>query len=290
MSIDVLQDKIRKMKNPSALVIAPLADQIPQSVSDAHESMAEAASAYCCGLLDGLRDVMPAVRVDPGAFAILGTGGLEAMHQVMTHAKKLGYYVILDWLRQETPAAAAASAMAILTDEIWPCDGVALNVYAGSDCVKPYASAAAKKKKSVFITLKTANKSGSELQDLQTGGRVVHQAAADLVNNWGESGIGRCGYSAVAASVGANNAGAIRTLRQKYTRMFLLVDGIDATGGNTKNASLAFDKVGHGAICCAGGSVLGAWKDAPEGTEPVAAAVEAAERMKRNISRYVTVL
>lgn len=290
MSIDVLQEKIRKLKNPSAVVLAPLRGQIPDAFCQEQEFVSQAAAAYCCKLLDGLKGLVPAVRVDFGAFAVLDVHGLTSLNQVLRYAKKLGFYVILDWLRLESPAAAAETANAIVTDESLPCDGIALSVYAGSDCVKPYIAAAAEKKKDIFVTLKTANKSGSELQDLQTGGRLVHIAAADLVSRWGETAMERCGYSRVAATVGANNASAIRSLRQKYPRMFLLVDGVDMPGANAKNASLAFDQVGHGAVCCAGSSILGAWKESQEDAEPIAAAVEAAERVKRNITRYVTVL
>jgi hypothetical protein len=100
----------------------------------------------------------------------------------------------------------------------------------------------------------------------------------------------RCGYSRLAAMAGANNAASLKNLRQKYPRMFLLVDGLDLTGANARNASEAFDRLGHGALCCGGSSIIGAWKTAEPDADPVACAVEAAERMKRNLSRYIVVL
>lgn len=279
MSIDVLQNKIRKLKNPSALVLSPTPELIPEG---------QTPGAYCCALLKELKDLIPAVRVNFGAFALRGAEGMAELEQVLKTAKNLGYYVILDWMRLEAPGEAETAAKLLLTQEVYPCDGVTLCGYAGSDCVKPYISAAGKK--DIYVVLKTANKSGAELQDLQTGGRLVHTAAADLLSRWGESAVERCGYSRIAAMVGANNASAIRTLRQKYPKVFLLVDGLDASGGNAKNGSAAFDRLGHGALVCAGSSILGAWKEAEEGTDPIAAAREAAERMKRNVTRYVTVL
>lgn len=290
MSIDVLQNKIRKMKNPSALVLSPEAGLVPPMYATAVEDPAMAAGEYCAAVLTALKDQLPAVRVDFGAFALMGPEGLNQMARLMRQAKELGYYVLLDWLRLETPAAAKSAAEQLLGGEQWPCDGVVLCGYAGSDCVKPYITAAAKTKKDVFVTLKTANKSGAELQDLQTGGRVVYTAAADLTARWGEAAVERCGYSRIGAMAGANHAASLRTLRQKYPRLFLLVDGLDAPGANAKNASMAFDKMGHGALCCCGSGILGAWKEAEEGTAPIAAAVDAAERMRRNITRYLTVL
>lgn len=280
MSIDVLQNKIRKMKSPGCLVLSPMPELIPPEIS---------AGDYCCAVLRAVKETLPAVRVNFGAFAMLGKDGMDQLSQVLRQARELGFYVIMDWMRLETPEEAKYAADMLFADADYPCDGVAICGYAGGDCIKPYIQAAGKDK-DVFVVLKTANKSAAELQDLQTGGRLVHTAAADLLNRWGEMSVGRSGYSQVAAMAGANNASSIRSLRQKYPKMFLLVDGVDATGGNAKNASEAFDKMGHGALCCAGRSILGAWKEAQEGTDPITAAAESAERLKRNLVRYVTIL
>lgn len=280
MSIDALQNKIRKMKNPSALMLAPTRAQIPPDMSTGE---------YCCALLKGLKEILPAVRVNVGAFLLLGTDGLEAMEAVLKKAKELGYYLILDWLRLEDPSGAAEAADRILREERWPCDAVVISGYAGTDCIKPWFRAAGQQK-DVYVVVKTANKSGSEIQDLQTGGRMVFTAAADLLSRMGESAMERCGYSRLAVMAGAYNAASLRTLREKYPRMFLLVDGLDATGCNAKNVSYAFDRLGHGALVCAGTSIVGAWKEIEGCADPVAAAVEAGERMQRNITRYVTVL
>jgi hypothetical protein len=80
-------------------------------------------------------------------------------------------------------------------------------------------------------------------------------------------------------------------LRAKHDRMFLLVDGLDYPSGNAKNCSYAFDRFGYGAAVCAGPSVTAAWKDAEsDGTDYIEQAVQSAERMKRNLCRYVTIL
>lgn len=287
MSIDVLQNKIRKMKNPAALWLCPGGDQIPPALLDNSESPAQAWGDYCRQLLDSLAEQFPAVRVSFDAFALFGPEGLTQLQMVLQRAKSLGYYVILDWQHLESGALAEYSAKTILKDEIWPCDAVTLCSYGGSEAVKPYLREAGKK--SVFISVKTGNKTGSELQDLQTGGRMVYMAAADLITRWGEAAVERCGYSRVAAVAGAVNSGSLRTLRQKYPRLFLLVEGLEVSGANAKNCSYAFDKLGHGALICAGSSVLAAWQEREDG-DYLAAAKDAAERLKRNLTRYVTIL
>ena len=279
MSIDMLQNKIRKLKNPSALVLAPSTDQIPPEMT---------AGEYCCGLLTGLREIMGAVRVDPMAFALI-PDGMNALAVVLSKAKELGYYVILDWTKLENPTQAKSAAARILQEECWPCDAVVISGYAGTDTIKVWFKAAGQKK-AVFVAVKTANKSGSELQDLQTGGRFVYTAATDLVSRMGDAAMERCGYSRLGVMAGAYNAASLRTIREKYPKMFILVDGLDESGCNAKNASAAFDQLGHGALVCANHSIVGAWTEGESCSDPIAAAVEAAERMKRNITRYVSIL
>lgn len=290
MSIDVLQNKIRKKKNPLALTLSPRLAQIPAGyLEEAQGDAARAAGQYCQALLEGLKELVPAVRVNPGAFALLGPGGMEQMTGVLERAGELGYYVILDWMRLETPEEAKAAAEQIFQQGVFPCDAVTLCGYAGTDCLKPWFKAAGKEK-DVFVVVKTANKSGSELQDVQTGGRMLFTASADLVGRLGETAMERCGYSRYGVMAGANSAGSLKTLRERYPKLFVLVDGLDSTGGNAKNASAAFDRVGHGALVCVSGSVFAAWMEGEGASDPVAAAREAAERIKRNLGRYVSIL
>ena len=287
MSIDVLQNKIRKMRNPAALWLCPNGDLIPKGILEEAGSVGKAYGSYSIGLMEHLKEYFCAVRVSFDAFALAGVDGLASLAAVLEKAKKLGYYVILDWMHMEDGASAEAAAKTILSEGTWPCDAVVVSPYGGSEGVKPYISAAGKK--DVFVAVKTGNKSASELQDLQTGGRQVYIAAAELVNIWGETAVERCGYSRVAAVAGAVNAGTLRTLRQKFPRLFLLVEGVEVPGANFKNCSYAFDRMGYGAVVCAGSSILGAWKER-DGEDPMAAATDAAEKLKRNLSRYVTVL
>ena len=287
MSIDVLQSRIRKLKNPVALWLNPTPGVIPPAIHDQSESTAEAYGKYCRELLRALAQSIGAVRVNFDAFALLGSDGLVQLGEILNLARELGFYVIMDWMHLEDAAGAEYAARAILRDEVWKCDAVTICSYTGSDGVKPYIYAAGKK--DVFVSIKTGNKSGSELQDLLTGGRQVYTAVADLISRWGENALERCGYSRVAAVAGAVNSASLRTLRQKYSRMFLLVEGVETSGANAKNCSYAFDRLGHGALVCAGNSILGAWQEREDG-DYLAAGMDAAERLKRNLTRYVTIL
>ena len=94
-----------------------------------------------------------------------------------------------------------------------------------------------------------------------------------------------------AAVLNASSADSLRNLRTKYPKLFLLLDGYDYPNANAKNCSNGFDKFGHGAAACVSDSVTSAWKQAEsDGSDFVTHAVAAAERMKKNLTRYIQVL
>ena len=287
MSMDVLKNKIRRLRNPSALTIAPTLDSLPPQYLTEFDSPVLGMGEYCRRSLEALKGLLPAVKVSFSAFALLGPEGLTQLQSVLDKAKELGYYVILDWQRQEDESAAKAAAKLIFSGGIWKCDGVVLSCYPGSGSIKPYITEANKEKKDVYVVLKTGGKSGSELQDLQTGGRTVYTAAADLLARWGDQTLERCGYSRVAGVGSASHLASLRTLREKYPKLFLLVDGLEAGNANARNASFAFDNMGAGALVCS--NLLTAWIENPD-NDPIEEVVAAAQRMKRNVTTYVTVL
>lgn len=285
MSVDVLQEKIRKTKNPSVLELnLSLADLPPQ-----FENNADGYGAFCRGLLESLRGIVPAVRFSFSAFAL--NGALEQLKQTMIFAVEQGYYVLLDAPEILSPAAAKMTAEALLGEgSAYVCDGLVISGYLGSDVIKPFMPFAKKLQKDLFVVTRTANKSAPELQDLLCGTRLVHAAAADHVNRYGADTAGKFGYTRVGILAAASAAESLRSLRAKYPKLFFLLDGYDYPNANAKNCSFAFDRYGHGAAACSSAMAV-AWKQAEsDGSDFADHAKAAAERMKKNLTRYVTVL
>ena len=285
MAVDTLQEKIRKTKNPTMLELCLSVEDIPEKFLN-EEGNAAAFVRYRRELLTALKDIVPAVRLSFASFGVLGAEGFTAMTEIMQFAKKQGYYVALDAPELLSPKTAAMTAQAFIQ---WPCDGLIISGYAGSDVIKPFLPVCKDQKKDIFVVVRTANKSAPEIQDLLSGGRLVHAAAADHVNRYGSDTIGKSGYTRVGILAGASSAQSLKELRSKYSKLFFLIDGADYPNANAKNCSFAFDKFGHGAAAVVGSSIYAAWKQA-EDTDPIAAAVAAAERMKKNLNRYVTIL
>ncbi len=286
MAVDTLQEKIRKTKNPTMLELCFGPEDIPAQFLR-EEGSAASFAAYSRELLTGLKEQVPAVRFSFVSFAILGAEGLTALMVTMQFAKKLGYYVALDAPELLSTKAANLTAQAFAQ---WPCDGLIVSGYAGSDVIKPFLNVCREQKKDIFVVSRTANKSAPEIQDLLSGGRLVHAVAADHVNRYGADTAGKFGYTRMGVLAAGSSAQSLKELRSKYAKLFILIDGADYPNANAKNCANAFDKFGHGAACCVGSAIYAAWKQGEEGCDSIAAAVAAAERMKKNFNRYLTIL
>lgn len=291
MSIDLLHEKIRKLKNPSMIDFGVKAASIPAHLREEEGSELKAYTRFCVELLEGLKGLVPAVRFPFGAFALMGGEGLEALSRLLRLASRLGFYVVLDGPEILSPWAADRAAESIFAEESqFPCDALILSPYIGSDAVKPFLPGC-KQGKDIFVAIRCPNKSASEVQDLMTGSRLVHEATMDMVQRFGEPVFGKCGYSRVNALVSAGSPNSLKKLRAKHPKTFLLVDGLDYPSGNARNCSYAFDRFGYGAVVSAGPSVTAAWAEGESGGgDYVRQAVAAAERMKKNLTRYVNIL
>jgi len=292
MSVDVLQDKIRKSKNPSVADLSLNVSDLPPHLLAEEGTPDKAYGRFCLELLNALKGTVPAVRFSFTAFSMTGRDGLQLLTDMLHKAKSLGYYVILEAPYLLSPMMAAGIAESVFGENaLYPCDGLIIGTYPGSDIIKPFLPYVKDGKKDLFCVVRTSNKSAPEIQDLLSGSRLVHQAAADQINRFGAEVTGKSGYARVGVMAGANSADSLKKLRTKYPRLFLLVDDMDYSGCNAKNCSFAFDKFGHGAAVCAGPIITLAWKTAEsDGTDYLEQALSAAERMKKNLTRYTTIL
>ncbi len=291
MSIDKLQEKIRKTKNPSVIDFTVTPSQIPPYLLESEGAFLPAYVRFCRELMTGLQGIIPAVRFSFGHFALHGPDGLLCLSRVLQRAEDMGYYVFLDAMEMLSAQSTAYAADILLNTSDLKYDALIFTSYIGSDGLRPYADRIKDLDKAIFPVIRTANRSAPEIQDLLTGTRLVHLAKADVVNRFAESLVGRSGYSKVGIMAAATSVDSLKSLRGKFAKLFFLLDGYDYPNANAKNCSYAFDNLGHGAAACAGNSVTAAWlQEQSDGWQYVQQAVEAAERMKKNLTRYVTIL
>ncbi len=293
MAIDILQSKIRKLKNPSMIRMDVMPEQIPPHLVEKYGDVTKAAFFYERELMQQLRDLVPALYFSFGYNALMGTEALEGLQKNLKFAQELGYYVLLEY-SGVVSVRDAEQAAEILLDENSPykCDGILITGALGIDAVQPFVQMLEKTEKDLFVTIRTGNKSAASVQDLMTGGRVSHMAVADVVSRLGKPFTGKYGYSRVCGVGPATSADSLRNLRSKYKDMFLLIHGYDSPSANAKLCFEGFDRLGYGAIVLNDSEICGAWKneETSDGTDFADQARNAAERMKKNLLRYIDIL
>lgn len=304
--MDRLQQCIRAKKNPTMVSLDPVASRLPSHLladataryGDTLCALAQAYETFSRGILDALRDLVPAVKVQAGCYQALGHDGAAALEAVLAYARELGYYVLLDSAQSPTPVTGEALAQACFggipvgENRFTPlaCDGVSLQPYQGSDAVQallPYTA----QDKSLFLQARTANKSAREMQDLLSGDRVVHQVVMDLAMRWCGETFGKSGYANIGVVLSGTHPDFLIRFRRKYDRLFFLVPGYGSRGAYGKDVQHAFDRAGHGAVVCAGRTILYAYaRHETDGRDYQAQALRAAEKMRDNILTYIEVL
>lgn len=307
MSFDVLQDKIRSMKNPTVAGLDARLEYVPEHIRAAAfaekgeglEGACQAIWRFNTGLMDALCDIVPAVKPQSAYYENLGWRGLELLERTIRYAKSKGFFVIADIKRGDIGSTAAAYAEGWLSGTViggqvyktFDADCVTLNGYMGSDSIKPFLEAAGGEDKCVFVLVKTSNPGSGELQDMVAGDRLVYQVMGDLNQRIAKGTEGKYGYTRAGAVTGATYPSDLRALRKRLEHTFFLVPGYGAQGGTAEDVQYAFDRYGHGAIVNASRSIMCAWqKTGGDGHDFADAARAAAIGMRDDIRQFVTIV
>lgn len=308
MSFEVLQDKIRELKNPTVAGLDARVEYVPPYIlekyiaqyGETRKAAAEAIYEFDCGLMDALAGIVPAVKPQAAYFEMLGWEGMEVLERVIRYAKEKGFYVIADVKRGDIGTTATAYAEGWLGgvqvgETFCPgfeADSVTLNGYMGSDAIKPFLKECQQRDKSLFVLVHTSNASSMELQDMVCGDRLVYKVMGDLTGRWGGTReLDKYGYNRVGAVMGATFPSDIREMREQLPHTFFLVPGYGAQGGTAEDVHYAFDRYGHGAIVNSSRGIMCAWKKTGgDGHDYQEAAKASAIAMRDDIAAYTTIL
>ena len=306
MSFDVLQDKIRLMKNPTVAGLDARIEYVPEHIRKAAyeqygvglKGAAEAVWQFNVGLIDALCDIVPAVKPQAAYYENLGWQGMEMLERTIRYAKEKGLFVIADIKRGDIGSTATAYAEGWLsgapiegqTFKSFDADCVTLNGYMGSDSIKPFLAAAREEDKCAFVLVKTSNPGSGELQDQMIGDKTVYQVMGELNESIAAGTEGKYGYTMAGAVTGATYPAQIEALRASLNKTFFLVPGYGAQGGTAADVKYAFDKFGHGAIVNSSRGIMCAWKKTGNnGLDFAQAARDAAIAMRDDIAQFVAI-
>ena len=305
-AIDRLIKKIKETNNPTVMGLDPRYEMIPKCVTDKYpkdlEGAAKAIIEYNKALIDAIYDIIPAIKLQIAFYEMFGIPGMKAFFDTCKYAREKGMIVIADVKRGDIGSTAQGYSNAFLgktpigekEESIYDVDFVTVNPYMGTDCVKPFIEDCKKYNKGIFILVKTSNPSSGELQDLKLeNGKEVYMQVAELVEKWGEDLIGECGYSSIAAVVGATYPEQLEKIRKVAPHTYFLIPGYGAQGGKAGDIALGFDSNGLGGIVNASRSLMCAyksdrWKDIYREEEYAKATRVEALRMKDELNKAMS--
>jgi orotidine-5'-phosphate decarboxylase len=296
MSFDTLIDRKTRLQNPTGAGLDARIEYVPEYLQnqafaqygETLEGAAQAILNFNRELIDALCDIVPAVKPQSAYYELLGFEGVRVLADTISYAKSKGMYVIVDAKRNDIGSTMDAYAESYLgevtvgTHKFAPfaADAITVNAYLGSDCINSVLKTCKAHDKAIFTLVKTSNPSSGELQDKLIDGKPIYQAVGELCEQWGADSIGKHGYSAVGAVVGATYPEQIAELRQLLPHTFFLIPGYGVQGGKAADVPAAFDKNGVGGIVNNSRAIMCAYKKSGDERHFAAAAREEALRMR----------
>lgn len=306
-AIDKLINKIKETNNPTVIGLDPRYEMLPKCVTEKYpetlEGVSKAIIEFNKNLIDSVKDIIPAVKIQIAFYEMYGILGMEAFKETCKYAKENDMLVIADIKRGDIGSTAQGYSNAYLgttlinenSESLYDIDFITVNPYMGSDCVKPFIEDCKKYNKGLFVLVKTSNPSSGELQDLKLeNGKEVYMQVADLVEIWGEDLRGEYGYSSIAAVVGATYPEQLKQIRESAPHTYFLIPGYGAQGGKAEDIALGFDSNGLGGIVNASRSLMCAyksdeWKDKFAEEEYATATRAEALRMKDELNQAISI-
>ena len=272
MITDRLIEKIIDMKNPTCVGLDTLFDYLPDNMKEGvtnFEQASERIFEFNKKLVDTVRDIVPSVKVQIAYYEMYGVAGMKAYEETLKYAAEKDLVVIADAKRNDIGSTASCYAKTFLGEtevngnkfKPFPSDYVTVNGYLGTDGIAPFVEQCEKNDKGIFVLVKTSNPSSGELQNLVLeNGKPVYEYMGGLVEKWGESTIGKYGYSAVGAVVGATHPTEAKRLREVLPHTFFLIPGYGAQGGNAEMLKNCFAENGLGGVVNNSRGILCAYK------------------------------
>lgn len=296
--IDKLIERIAAVGNPTAVGLDTCLDYLPdkdKATCKTLEDAAKAITAFNTTLIDRLKTLIPAVKVQVAYYEMYGVAGMQAFADTLSYAHKNGLVTIADCKRNDIGSTAACYSAAYLgcvrvnerTFTPFAADFLTVNGYLGDDGLAPFVADCKAYDKGIFALVKTSNPSSGQLQDKTLDGDgTLYEHMARLVTDAGKECVGKYGYSDVGAVIGATHPSQAEKVRRAFPSLFFLIPGYGAQGGSADNLAVCFDEHGRGGIVNNSRGILCAYKKDKYGGQTFAEAAEnAVIDMREDIAR-----
>lgn len=264
-----LENRIRSLGTPALVGLDPRWEQLPAEITkgDASPTPQQAADGFrtfCSQIIDIVAPVVPAVKPQVAFFEQLGPAGLDALHQIMQHARDKGLMVIADAKRGDIGSTAAGYADAWLDgtsrQAAFPADALTVNPYLGDDTLDPFVETAVERQAGLYVLVRTSNPGATTFQDRRSDGSTLFEAVADTVQQLNEKHRGSEQWGPVGAVVGATWPQELADLRARMPNTPFLVPGYGSQGGTAADVAAAFGGDPAGALINSSRAINFAWR------------------------------
>lgn len=252
---DFLAQQVRHKNSSVCVGLDPRWTSLPESIRGQIDgkdlpSVAAATQCYCQEVIDAVASAAPVLKPQAAFFEQLGPAGMQALAEVIAHARKAGMIVLLDAKRGDIGSTAEGYARAYLgASSAWRCDALTVNPYLGDDTLSPFVDTANQRGAGIFVLVKTSNPGSGYLQDQPTSdGHKLYERVADTVQDLARNSAGESGLGNIGAVVGATYPQQLAELRSRMPQAWILIPGFGAQGGTAADVAHGFHANGLGAI------------------------------------------
>ena len=204
---------------------------------------ASAVTTRCLELIAEAGPACVAVKPQLACFERLGAPGRDALGYACEAAREAGLLVVADGKRGDVPTSAEAYAQSLIgeTETPWGAvaglgaDAITANPLLGGDAVEPLVAAAEGAGAGVFCLVRTSNPGAADFQDLDAGGRPLHEHMAEFVAARSGRLAGESGLSGMGAVVGATEPDHLGRMRELMPDAVFLIPGVGAQGGRPED-------------------------------------------------------
>lgn len=226
-------------------------------------------------IIDATADLVCAYKPNIAFYEAMGIPGLEALQQTRDYIPQ-HIPVIIDAKRGDIGNTAKAYARSCF--EHFGFDAVTVSPYLGLDSLQPFIDY---KDKGVIILCRTSNPGAADFQSLRIdekgSPKMLYEVIAEKVNTWNTFGN-------LGLVVGATYPQELKTIRERYPDMLLLIPGVGTQGGElSETVRFGADVKHERTIINSSRQILYASK----GKDYAAAARKVAEDIKNKINQYL---
>lgn len=221
--------------SPLCLGLDPNIDRMLDKELYGEQDIPYVYDSFCSKLLRSLQGVVRIAKFQSAYFEAVGPQGLISLRHVISDAKKLGYYTILDAKRNDISTTAEAYAKAAF--DIYDVDALTITPFMGEKSIRTFVDYGRKKDRQIFVVVYPTETS------VYSGGAV---STLDLIQRIGDENLNN-GYGDVGAVVSGIMPNYVDVHRAAAPRVFFLIPGMGAQGGKIEDQLPAFNE-GNGAI------------------------------------------